>query len=324
MSAQFQSVRPAVGPGHNSRFVRPVRVRPRLLHPAADHPAARARPACSSTGRMRTPSASRWMHGVATPQEWADAVSARPPPFLVRMLFAARELLVRGVGIERGGRHVFDKGLPHRPRGAAGRRPGPPEVPCFGAGRRRSGCRQHGRRAAHPPRSGVLRTRPPAPLDRRARHADPRRPGDGGVVMNPVNIVLAAPARLLLPPACLFGWYPYVASFLIGGSGAENFPLGPITATLIVVSCQGRKGATCVGAPAPDLGGGTALVPAGAARSCRIAAAFRARRTTGSVLRSPRATSSLTGPGAGHVRHDAHLRRLSARRPGGRRTPHRC
>ncbi len=41
------------------------------------------------------------------PQEWADAVF-RSPPFWIRMLFGLRELLVRAVGIERGGRHVFD------------------------------------------------------------------------------------------------------------------------------------------------------------------------------------------------------------------------
>ena len=42
------------------------------------------------------------------PQEWADAVFRSPPPVLARVLFGVRELLVRAVGIERGGSHVFD------------------------------------------------------------------------------------------------------------------------------------------------------------------------------------------------------------------------
>jgi|tagenome__1003787_1003787.scaffolds.fasta_scaffold20962474_1 hypothetical protein len=42
------------------------------------------------------------------PQEWADAIFGCPPPFAIRVLFGARELLVRGIGIEAGGSHVFD------------------------------------------------------------------------------------------------------------------------------------------------------------------------------------------------------------------------
>ena len=42
------------------------------------------------------------------PQEWADAVFRAPPSLVVRILFGARELMVRAVGIERGGPHVFD------------------------------------------------------------------------------------------------------------------------------------------------------------------------------------------------------------------------
>lgn len=41
------------------------------------------------------------------PQEWADAIF-RAPPGWIRVLFGMRELLVRAVGIERGGNHVFD------------------------------------------------------------------------------------------------------------------------------------------------------------------------------------------------------------------------
>ncbi len=41
------------------------------------------------------------------PQEWADAVFHAPPTW-IQLLFGVRELLVRAVGIERGGAHVFD------------------------------------------------------------------------------------------------------------------------------------------------------------------------------------------------------------------------
>jgi Protein of unknown function (DUF2867) len=41
------------------------------------------------------------------PQQWADAIFRAPPPW-ISVLFAIREGLVRLVGIERGGRHVFD------------------------------------------------------------------------------------------------------------------------------------------------------------------------------------------------------------------------
>ena len=40
------------------------------------------------------------------PQEWADAMFHAPPVW-IRVLFGVREVLVRMVGIERGGRHVF-------------------------------------------------------------------------------------------------------------------------------------------------------------------------------------------------------------------------
>ena len=41
------------------------------------------------------------------PEEWADAIFRAPPP-AVRILFGAREVLVRLVGIEPGTRHAFD------------------------------------------------------------------------------------------------------------------------------------------------------------------------------------------------------------------------
>jgi hypothetical protein len=44
---------------------------------------------------------------VRHPQQWADAIFQEPPPW-VRALFGVRELLVRAVGIEPGGSHVFD------------------------------------------------------------------------------------------------------------------------------------------------------------------------------------------------------------------------
>ncbi len=40
------------------------------------------------------------------PQEWADAIFSAPPPW-VRALFGVRQVLVRLVGIEPGGRDVF-------------------------------------------------------------------------------------------------------------------------------------------------------------------------------------------------------------------------
>ena len=40
--------------------------------------------------------------------------------------------------------------------------------------------------------------------------------------------------------ACLFGWSFFIADFLTGGSGAENLPIGPFFAALVVVACQGR------------------------------------------------------------------------------------
>jgi len=59
--------------------------------------------------------------------------------------------------------------------------------------------------------------------------------------MAPVRIVRRFPLLSYLLLACLFGWSPYIITFLAGGSGAENLPLGPLAATLVVVSCQGRE-----------------------------------------------------------------------------------
>ena len=62
-----------------------------------------------------------------------------------------------------------------------------------------------------------------------------------GDVMVPIRIVRRFPLLTYLALACLFGWSPYITTFLAGGSGAENLPLGPLAATLVVVSCQGRE-----------------------------------------------------------------------------------
>jgi membrane protease YdiL (CAAX protease family) len=57
---------------------------------------------------------------------------------------------------------------------------------------------------------------------------------------NPVTLVRRFPLASFVLLACLFGWSPFLITFLTGGSDAENFPLGPVLATLVVVSCQGR------------------------------------------------------------------------------------
>ena len=65
--------------------------------------------------------------------------------------------------------------------------------------------------------------------------------------MNPVKIVRRHPLVSFFVLACLFGWSLYIVEFFTGGSGAENLPLGPIIAALIVVSCQGRAELRCWG-----------------------------------------------------------------------------
>lgn len=106
MAAQLQCIRPVVGLEHHRRFVRPARAG-RVY--ATELPTSRllAHP-------MRYVD---WSDSYAVgipldeqrrdPQEWADALFRSSPPLAVRALFGVRELLVRAVGIERGGRHVF-------------------------------------------------------------------------------------------------------------------------------------------------------------------------------------------------------------------------
>jgi len=106
MSAQLGSIRPHAGLEHHHRFVRPAE--------------------CGRVYATQLPTSRLLAHPIrfidwsdayavgipvdgprCDPQEWADAIFHSPPPLITRVLYAARELLVRGVGIERGGRHVF-------------------------------------------------------------------------------------------------------------------------------------------------------------------------------------------------------------------------
>lgn len=75
---------------------------------------------------------------------------------------------------------------------------------------------------------------------RSTHHAGPGSARDGGRDMNPVALVRRFPLVSFVVLACVLGWYPYILNALTGGSGAENSPLGPALATLVVVSCQGR------------------------------------------------------------------------------------
>jgi membrane protease YdiL (CAAX protease family) len=59
-------------------------------------------------------------------------------------------------------------------------------------------------------------------------------------LLGPVGIVRRFPLVSFFVLACVFGWSPFALTYLSGGSGAENFPLAPLFATLVVVSCQGR------------------------------------------------------------------------------------
>lgn len=107
MTVQLHSVRPASGFEHHRRFVRPAECG-RVY--ATQLPATRllAHPLefvdWSDAYAVGIPIGER----SRDPQEWADAVFRSPPSFLTRVLFGARELVVRAVGIERGGSHVFD------------------------------------------------------------------------------------------------------------------------------------------------------------------------------------------------------------------------
>jgi hypothetical protein len=107
MSAQLQLVRPGAGSRQDGSHVQQLRsgrvyaTRPSsspLLTKALGHVD------WSDAYAVTIPSG----EGPRDPQEWADAVFRAPPSPLVRALFGARQLTVRLVGIEVGGRHVFD------------------------------------------------------------------------------------------------------------------------------------------------------------------------------------------------------------------------
>ena len=107
MSALLQSVRPPAGLAyHHSRFVRPVRSG-RVY--ATELPATRLLAHPLRFVDWSDAYAVGIRAGVRRrdPQEWADALFRSAPPLAVRALFGVRELLVRAIGIERGGRHVF-------------------------------------------------------------------------------------------------------------------------------------------------------------------------------------------------------------------------
>lgn len=59
-------------------------------------------------------------------------------------------------------------------------------------------------------------------------------------LLGPIRLVRRFPLVSFVVLACAFGWSPFAIAYLSGGSGAANFPLAPLFATLVVVSCQGR------------------------------------------------------------------------------------
>lgn len=104
MNAQITSVRPGVGPHHLHLLIpaRPGRVHaislpstPLLTGALPDVDWSDAYAVHTPAGALRR-----------DPQEWADAIF-HGPPLWIRLLFGVRELVVRMVGIERGGSHVF-------------------------------------------------------------------------------------------------------------------------------------------------------------------------------------------------------------------------
>jgi hypothetical protein len=107
MSAQLQLVRPPAGSEHDSHLARAVHSgRVSAVRRPSTRLLAQALPFVdwSDAYAVGIPAGARQ----ADPQEWADAIFRSSPSLAVRVLFGARELLVRGVGIERGTRRVFD------------------------------------------------------------------------------------------------------------------------------------------------------------------------------------------------------------------------
>ena len=106
MTAHIHSVPPGVGPWAPRRTARPARMGRAYVVPVPRTPLlAQALPSVdwADAFAVAVPIGAHGRH----PQEWADAIF-RSPPLWIRILFGLRELLVRVVGIERGGRHVFD------------------------------------------------------------------------------------------------------------------------------------------------------------------------------------------------------------------------
>ena len=106
MTTHLQSVRSDAGPEIHPRFARPAPSgRVFATRPPSTALLAHALPVVdwSDAFAVAIP-----VGGRRDPQAWADAVFRATPSPVVRILFAARELVARTVGIERGGRHVFD------------------------------------------------------------------------------------------------------------------------------------------------------------------------------------------------------------------------
>ena len=106
MNVHIQAVPSNAGAGPPRRVARPARKGKAYVVPVPSTPLlSQALPSVdwADAFAVAIPTGAHGRH----PQEWADAIF-RSPPVWVRVLFGLRELLVRMVGIERGGRHVFD------------------------------------------------------------------------------------------------------------------------------------------------------------------------------------------------------------------------
>ncbi len=105
MDAQLQEPATSLRPLYRSRLVRPERFGRAAAVVVPESPLlARALPAVGWGDAYAVTFPGR---PPGNPQEWADAIF-RSRPLWVAALFGVRELLVRIVGIEPGGRHVFD------------------------------------------------------------------------------------------------------------------------------------------------------------------------------------------------------------------------
>jgi CAAX protease family protein len=55
------------------------------------------------------------------------------------------------------------------------------------------------------------------------------------------NLIRRYPISSFMVLACIVGWLPYALEAVGIGTNAENLPLGPVVATIIVTSVQGRE-----------------------------------------------------------------------------------